>query len=218
MWNSWKRQLLSDLFEATEEVLRLGHKQRGRSERIESKQAILSEKLKLTPAAFVKFAKHLPDAYWIAEPDDILERNARLILDNPGTELVIDACYYAERGATLVTVLAADHPGLFYRIAGAIHLAGGNIIDARVHTSADGMAVDNFLVQDPLGRPFQEASQIERLERAVEDALANRSAIVPKLEAKTTARSTIRCFQSRSIGSGRQQGIESIHGGRGQRG
>lgn len=34
VWNSWKRQLLSDLFEATEEVLRLGHKQRGRSERI----------------------------------------------------------------------------------------------------------------------------------------------------------------------------------------
>ncbi|MBK8375296.1 [protein-PII] uridylyltransferase [Sphingorhabdus sp.] len=188
VWNSWKRQLLSDLFEATEEVLRLGHKQRGRSERIESKQASLSEKLTLTPASFVKFAKRLPDAYWIAEPDDILERNARLILDNPATELVIDACYYAERGATLVTVLAADHPGLFYRIAGAIHLAGGNIIDARVHTSADGMAVDNFLVQDPLGRPFQEASQIERLERAVEDALANRSAIVPKLEAKSTAR------------------------------
>jgi [protein-PII] uridylyltransferase len=38
VWNSWKRQLLSDLFEATEEVLRLGHKQKGREERIE-KQA-----------------------------------------------------------------------------------------------------------------------------------------------------------------------------------
>ncbi|MEN9393491.1 MAG: [Protein-PII] uridylyltransferase, partial [Pseudomonadota bacterium] len=62
-----------------------------------------------------------------------------------------DACYYPERGATLITVLAADHPGLFYRIAGAIHLAGGSIIDARIHTSTDGLAVDNFLVQDPLG-------------------------------------------------------------------
>jgi [protein-PII] uridylyltransferase len=41
VWNSWKRQLLSDLFEATEEVLRLGHKQRGRDERIASKKSKL---------------------------------------------------------------------------------------------------------------------------------------------------------------------------------
>ena len=56
-------------------------------------------------------------------------------------------------------------PGLFYRIAGAIHLAGGNIIDARIHTTRDGMAVDNFLVQDPLGRPFDEAEQLDAAAR-----------------------------------------------------
>ncbi len=33
VWNGWKRQLLSDLYESAEEVLRLGHKQKGRSER-----------------------------------------------------------------------------------------------------------------------------------------------------------------------------------------
>ena len=70
--------------------------------------------------------------------------------------LTIATRYYAARGATLVTVIAADHPGLFYRIAGGIHLAGGNIIDARIHTARNGMAVDNFLVQDPLGRPFMD--------------------------------------------------------------
>lgn len=46
--------------------------------------------------------------------------------------------------------------GLFYRIAGAIHVAGSSIIDARIHTTRDGMALDNFLIQDPLGRPFDE--------------------------------------------------------------
>lgn len=47
-----------------------------------------------------------------------------------GRALDVRTEYYAARGATLVTVIAADHPGLFYRIAGGIHLAGGNIIDA----------------------------------------------------------------------------------------
>ena len=188
VWNSWKRQLLSDLFEATEEVLRLGHKQRGRDERINTKREILAQQLGLSENSFAKLAKRLPGPYWIAEPSDIIERNARLLLDYDGSGLAIDACFYPERGATLITVLAADHPGLFYRIAGAIHVAGGNIIDARVHTSKDGMALDNFLVQDPFGRPFQEVGQIERLKLAIGEALVNRSTLVSRLDAKSAPR------------------------------
>lgn len=187
IWNSWKRQLLTDLFEATEEVLRLGHKQRGRDERIATKKSTLKARLGLSPSAFAALSSKLPGPYWIAEPDDIIERNARHLLANQDTELAIDACFYPERGATLITVYAADHPGLFYRIAGAIHLAGGNIIDARIHTSSDGMAVDNFLVQDPVGRPFREQSQLDRLARNIEEALANRNKLNTRLDAKPKA-------------------------------
>ncbi|NJM50616.1 MAG: [protein-PII] uridylyltransferase [Sphingomonadales bacterium] len=187
IWNSWKRQLLSDLYESAEEVLRLGHKQRGREERIAGKKSVLEASLDLKPAVFSKLAKRLPDSYWIAESPDIIERNARLLLTNDQEDLAIDACYYAERGATLITVYAADHPGLFYRIAGAIHLAGGNIIDARIHTSRDGMALDNFLVQDPKGRPFREADQIERLRSTIEDAIANRNKMAVKLAGKPSS-------------------------------
>ncbi len=194
VWNSWKRQLLSDLFEATEEVLRLGHKQRGRDERITTKREILASQLALSESAFAKLAKRLPGPYWIAEPSDIIERNARLLLGDDGSGLSIDACFYPERGATLITVLAADHPGLFYRIAGAIHVAGGNIIDARVHTSTDGMALDNFLVQDPFGRPFQEVGQIERLKQAIKEALVNRSTLVSRLDAKAAPRRRAEAF------------------------
>jgi [protein-PII] uridylyltransferase len=195
VWNSWKRQLLSDLFEATEEVLRLGHKQRGRDDRILAKKQALAERLGLTDAAFTKLARRFSGPYWIAEPSDIIERNARLLLGYDGSGLSIDACYYPERGATLITVLAADHPGLFYRIAGAIHAAGGNIIDARVHTSTDGMAVDNFLIQDPFGRPFQEAGQIERLRQAISEALVNRTKLAARLGAKAAPRRRADAFR-----------------------
>jgi [protein-PII] uridylyltransferase len=195
VWNSWKRQLLSDLFEATEEVLRLGHKQRGRDERIRAKQEQLAENMGLSAQTFGEFSRRLPASYWIAEPVDIVERNVRLLQGYKGTGLSIDACYYPERGATLITVLAADHPGLFYRIAGAIHVAGGNIIDARVHTSTDGLAIDNFLVQDPFGQPFRENAQIERLRQAIEEALVNRKMLVTKLGAKTPPRRRADAFR-----------------------
>ncbi len=186
-WNGWKRQLLADLFHAAEEVLRLGHKQRGRSERIAEKQARLQAAMGWSDAALAKHVRRLPEAYWIAEPDDVLAHNARA-MTAADTPLSIDAQVYPERGATLVTIHAADHPGLFYRIAGAISLAGGNIIDARIHTTRDGMAIDNFLVQDPLGRPFADASQLTRLKVAIEDALANRSKLADRLTAKPAVR------------------------------
>jgi [protein-PII] uridylyltransferase len=188
VWNSWKRQLLGNLFEAAEEVLRLGHKQKGRSERVAAKQAALADTLGWGEARMMALKKRLTEPYWIAEPLDVLERNARQI-DAAGTsQLSIEAQVYPERGATLVTVYASDHPGLFYRIAGAIHVAGGNIIDARIHTTRDGMALDNFLVQDPLGRPFDEEARLGRIKTSIADALANRNRLQERLKTRPLPR------------------------------
>lgn len=194
VWNSWKRQLLSELFESAEEVLRLGHKQRGRADRVRLKQELLAEALAWPPAKFNAYTKRLAEPYWVAEPDDVLESNARHV-DNAGkADLSIAATVYPSRGATLVTVYAADHPGLFYRIAGGIHLAGGSIIDARIHTTRDGMALDNFLVQDPIGRPFDDVHQLQRIEQAIADALANRAKLVERLAARPLPRARAEAF------------------------
>jgi [protein-PII] uridylyltransferase len=194
VWNGWKRQLLAELYDAAEEVIRPGHKQRGRHERIDAKREALRSALALPEAKFSKLVGRFPDAYWIAEPDDILLHNARHLLDAGKAPLSIAAQVYPQRGATLVTVYAADHPGLFYRIAGAIHLAGGSIIDARIHTLRDGTALDNFLVQDPLGRPFDEPSQLERIRRGIEDALANRAKLMTRLDQRPLPRTRAEAF------------------------
>ncbi|RXR30972.1 [protein-PII] uridylyltransferase [Sphingobium fluviale] len=194
VWNSWKRQLLSDLYHAAEEVLRLGHKSNGRKEKVDAKLAALKSALNVSEAEFARLAKRLPESYLIAEADDILAHNARHILAAGKAPLSIAAQVYPERGASLVTIYAADHPGIFYRIAGAIYLAGASIIDARIHTTRDGMAIDNFLVQDPLGRPFDEPSQLARIERAIEDALANKQKLQPRLEARPLSRTRAEAF------------------------
>ncbi len=184
VWNGWKRQLLTNLFESAEEVLRLGHKQKGRGERIAAKQAALAQAV----GDVGDFVRRLADPYWVAEPEDVIERNARFIARAGNAQLSVEATVYPDRGATLVTVYAADHAGLFYRIAGAIHAAGGNIIDARIHTTRDGMALDNFLVQDPLGRPFDDPGQLARIETGIAEALANRAKLTERLAAKPLPR------------------------------
>jgi len=196
-WNSWKRQLIAELYSATEERLRLGHAEFGREKRVAAKKEAVIALAPANKALVSEIGGKLGDAYWIAEPEDVIAKNLAQIKAADDEPLSILTEYYPARGATLVTVIASDHPGLFYRIAGGIHLAGGNIIDARIHTTRSGRAVDNFLVQDPLGRPFMEASQLARLNTSIENALANRVKILPQLVAKPEVRPRADAFEVR---------------------
>ena len=117
----------------------------------------------------------------------MIERNARF-LDAADRQAEaagpVETLVQEERGATLVSIYAKDQPGLFYRVAGAISLAGGNIIDARIHTTDDGMALDNFLVQGGDRGAYADPHQLERLEREVARALAGHEPSAERLAAR----------------------------------
>ncbi|MCA3254466.1 MAG: [protein-PII] uridylyltransferase, partial [Alphaproteobacteria bacterium] len=196
VWTQWKAQLLRSLYEAAEEVLRLGHKQTGRAERIAAKQDDLRRSLRWPAVRMDAHLKRFFDAYWIAEPLEVLEANARQIDSARGLPLSVATLVDAGAGTTLVSIYAADHPGLFYRVAGAISLAGANIMDARIHTTRDGMALDNLVVADPLGGPFDEPDRLARLRTVVEDALTGRVRLADRLAARPLARRRAEVFNS----------------------
>jgi [protein-PII] uridylyltransferase len=195
VWNGWKAQLLRELYDSAEEVLRLGHKQTGRATRIAAKQAGLRDALGWPEHRFATYARRFADSYWVAEASDVLTANAALVEGAGDAPLAIACTPDPARGTTLVAIYATDHPGLFYRIAGAISLAGGNIFDARIHTTRDGMAIDNFVVLDPLGRPFVEPAQLARLRRSIEDVLSGRIRLADKLAARPLARRKAELFR-----------------------
>jgi len=175
VWNEWKRTLLRTLFDAAEERLRLGHKQRGRSELVEERQSELAAALGWKKGIARAYARRLPDSYWLAEPAEVQLSNA---LQVAGAEARIGEAapsVRAEdepaRGATRISVLAPDREGLFFRICAALASAGASIIDARIHTTRDGMALDNLLVQDRQGRPYSDKRLRARLVKSVEQAL-----------------------------------------------
>ena len=175
-WNDWKRQLLRTLYDSAEERLRLGHKQRGRSEQVAWRQAELAGELGWSAAAAKAHSKRLPDSYWLAEPPAWQIANARQIATAEARigEMLPSVVGADEEGAgaTRISIFAPDRPGLFYRIAAALAGAGASIIDARIHTSRDGMALDNLLVQDAQRRPYADRKLRARLVKSVERALA----------------------------------------------
>lgn len=195
-WNSWKGQLLGELYDAAQDRLRLGHKGTGRKARVMAKKDAAARLLGEADHLVDSVGAQLGDAYWIAEPEDIIASNLVQYDAAAATEdqLSIRCEIDEARGATRVSVIAADHPGLFYRMAGGIHLAGANIIDARIHTARSGYAVDNFLVQDHNAQPFREEAQMARIEKGIRDALLAKVELVPKLAARPLAHSRAKAF------------------------
>ena len=192
IWNEWKRTLLRTLFEAAEERLRLGYKQNGRSEIVEERQKELARALGWKASAIRAHSKRLPDSYWLAEPLAWQAANARQVAEAEARigearpNVVVDDD--SESGATRVSIFTPDREGLFYRICAGLASAGANIIDARIHTTRDGMALDNLLVLDGRGKPYHDRRQRNRLARAVETALA--SAEPPPLPSAEPAKRT----------------------------
>jgi [protein-PII] uridylyltransferase len=170
-WNDWKRQLLRALFDAAEERLRLGHKQRGRQGQVATRQQALADGLNWKKSAVRAHIRRLPDSYWLAEPPEWQLANALQVASaeahfgdpEPSVSVEPDE----NSGVTRVTVFAPDRPGLFYRIAAALSLAGASIIDARIHTTRDHMALDNLLVTDGRGKAYDDPRLRKRLATAI---------------------------------------------------
>jgi [protein-PII] uridylyltransferase len=177
VWNEWKAVLLRALFEAAEERLRLGHKERGRVELVKARKEELAGTLGWNPKIVRAFTERLADSYWLAEPPDVQAANALQVAKaeaRMGEAIpTVVAETDPESGFTRVSVFTPDREALFYRIAAGLAAAGATIMDARIHTTRDGMALDNLLVQDGQGKAFTEKRARARLVKAVESALSS---------------------------------------------
>src|SRR5207248_10352189 len=63
----------------------------------------------------------------------------------------------------------------FYRSCAGLAPAGADSIDARIHTTRDGMALDNLLVLDGRDRPYSDRRLRSRLVKSLETALGSAS-------------------------------------------
>ena len=115
--------------------------------------------------------------------------------ERAGQKLTIDTKSDPSRSVTEVTIYAADHAGLFSQIAGAIALAGGNVVDARITTFASGMALDVFWIQDINEEPFDQPDKIARLTSLIERAVTGRIRPGRELAGKRSGPARARVFK-----------------------
>ncbi|MGA8711515.1 MAG: [protein-PII] uridylyltransferase [Roseiarcus sp.] len=172
VWNGWKGQLLRALYWETEVVLGGGHSAVDRKARVTAAQEALRRALPgWSDPEFEAYAQRHYPAYWLKVEPERQVAHANLLhamaadVRSLATEVTTDSFH----GVTGVTVIAPDHPRLLTGIAGACAAAGGNIVDAQIFTTTDGLALDTIFVsraferdEDELRRGLRIASTIEK--------------------------------------------------------
>ena len=177
-WNNWKASLLRALYRQTRRAMEGGLEALNREQRGTDAKRALREALSDWDAKDLKHetARHYPP-YWQGLHVTAHVIFARLLRDLKDDEIAIDLAIDADRDATRACFALADHPGIFSRLAGALALAGANVVDARTYTSKDGFATAVFWIQDGDGSPFEE-SRLPRLRQTIARTL--RGEIVPR--------------------------------------
>jgi len=179
-WNGWKGQLLRELYYRAEEMISGGHgdaldKRERVAERIHAIKARLAG---WDDRSLEIYTERLVPPYWLAFDTDTHERHARLIRrteqradETGGPAVAVETRVDTFRAVTEVTVFAPDERGLFARITGALAVAGASIVDARIFTTLDGMALDTFWVQDDDNAALADKTRLQRLIEVTEKAL-----------------------------------------------
>ncbi len=187
VWNGWKAALLRQLYYAAERVLSGGTLSGARTERMKAVQAEVSRRL--TGWTDTDKDEHFARGYapyWLSFDPDTLVRQAELVrrAERDRQPLAIEHRVDAQRSVTDVTIYTLDTHGLFARLAGAMAISGANIVDAKIFTLANGMALDTFSLQDLEGKPFDGPQRLARLAARVELSLSNRLDITRELESQ----------------------------------
>jgi [protein-PII] uridylyltransferase len=189
VWNGWKATLLRELYARVAEVLAGGLSTTERDVRVQRARDGADKILEASgwneaDRAFFRSLGY--PGYWLSFDPETHVRHARLVRDaeSRGAPLTVVTEPSPARAVTEVIVYAHDHPGLFSRIAGALAVAGASIVDARIHTMTNGMALDTFWVQDAAGGAFDQSHRIAKLAVLIEQALSGHlrlSQEIPKL-------------------------------------
>jgi len=199
LWNSYKDQLHTTLYRRTMEHMRLGDDeiQTRYIARREAAQAdILARNLpSISEDEVIAHFDRLQRRYAIyTEPNEIalhLQMVHRLL-----HTLVTDADPQAalrpivewrndlNRSHTIVHVVTWDRAGLFYKLAGAVSAAGLSILNAKVHSRSDHIAIDSFTVVEPGRGLVQSPKKRTTFERALHDALLEGRDLYPQIVAE----------------------------------
>lgn len=197
VWNNWKAQLLRTLFYETEPRLAGGHSRVSHTERVAAAKAELADALSDWPEVErLAYLERHYRPYWLRV--DIASKVAHAALvrqaDRERRRLATAVEVRSRHDVTVITVLAPDHPRVLQVIAGACTVAGGNIVDAQIFTTTDGLALDSIAISREFADDNDETRRARRISDLIERALTGTETLPDRIARKLAGKPGTRPF------------------------
>jgi [protein-PII] uridylyltransferase len=183
VWNAWKAQLLEELFNATRRVLNGGDAGRTLQDSVQQRQDEARTLLRLhavADGAEAALWSGLDVAYFQRHTADEIAWHARhLYWRVDRTEPVVKARLSRAGTGLQVLIYLPDQKELFARICGFFGRSGLSILEAKVHTTRAGYALDTFAVHDPSDPDATYRSTIQFVEHELLALLRDPQPVAP---------------------------------------
>jgi len=150
VWNAWKGKLLEDLYRVTLRVLGGEPHTADRELKNRQQEALSTLRLYGLPAdAHQQLWKQLDMAYFLRHDASDIAWQTRSLYNKLDSDVPVVKCRLAPIGEGLqVAVWVRDQPDLFARICSYFDRKNFSILDAKIHTTNHGYALDTFLVTE----------------------------------------------------------------------
>jgi [protein-PII] uridylyltransferase len=180
IWNAWKEKLLRELYLAARRALEGGEPA---LDGVESKKAQARANLRLygyPPGAEEALWSRLDDVWFLRlSAQEIAWQTRRLLPVMAREEIVVRARLAPIGEGVEVMVYAPDQPGLFARICGFFASLRYSVLEAKIHATRDGHALDSFLVMDPDNRGTPYRDMLNYIEYELTARIRDRAALTP---------------------------------------
>ncbi|MDQ6618280.1 MAG: [protein-PII] uridylyltransferase [Pseudomonadota bacterium] len=187
VWNAWKAKLLEDLFGLTRAFLQ-GKGAASLADSLQERQGEARRLLRLyavgEDAQRALWSK-LDNLYFQHHtPDEIAWHARHLFFRVEGAKPVVKARLSRAGAGLQVFVYLPDHKDLFARVCGFFGRTGLSVVDAKIHTTRHGYALDTFSMHDPSDPHTSHRETIQYIEYELARLLETR----PPLAAPSTGR------------------------------
>lgn len=181
VWNAWKSKLLEDLFRSTQRYL-AGTARDQESEMAHKRQEALRilRQYGFGSADQIRLWPTLDDSYFQRHEATDLAWHARSLHSHVGSHEPVVRARLSPVGEGLqILIYTPDQKGLFARICGYFDRIGYSIVEARIHTTLEGHALDSFQVmhRNPEGEHYRKT--LQRIESELKDLLVRQSVLAP---------------------------------------
>lgn len=151
VWNAWKGKLLEDLYKMTLRVL--GGEDPSTDHELKDRQDAALKTLRLyglPQDAHQPLWQQLDVAYFLRHDAGDIAWQTRSLYNKVDSNNPVVKCRLAPIGEGVqVAVYIKDEPDLFARICSYFDKKNFSILDAKIHTTRHGYALDTFLVTEP---------------------------------------------------------------------